>query len=548
MQSIILKVLDLIGLFVLSVFAFVLSFKAGERGFFAFDQSIFFDGAYRILCGQIPFKDFSSTVGPITFWLHAIPFKLFGVSYFSYLLGAAVINSLAALIVVAILRLFFPRRPFLSYLGGVLTAICFYPPFGTPCYEQSAMFFVLLTILLLVLVIFDKRLNPVAGYSLLFIAGIFMTASFLSKQNIGFIYPVYFLLLLLSGSERKWQNVQRVIVFFCGSLFSSAVFLWWLWQYSDLKTFWNSFVVLTARLGSGRLDICTGKYLALVNVGSPELQNIMHIAFGLSILGLAFYLIIPKIRNIHSSRVFLAGVLCLYGISFQYFFIDTTLNESEVASSLAALIFVLGVGVFYVAWRDLAGYLEAKGGKQLKARMDLVKWIVTAVIIVFACRFAWHEIEVALKRSVHGFSGSTEFSDYMRIERLKNLQWGHPTTLRGTEIKENDFTGLYEYLKKKDCNFFIFPDNTILYGLLGKPSPQPLLWFHIGATFPVLNHADIDQKIVSDLEKNKVKIVVVEKVSFLNTKLEYFPRLKKYISDNFIKMQEIGIFGIFEKR
>ena len=54
----------------------------------------------------------------------------------------------------------------------------------------------------------------------------------------------------------------------------------------------------------------------------------------------------------------------------------------------------------------------------------------------------------------------------------------------GAEIKEDDIVNLFEYLKAKNRNFFIFPDFTIFYALLDLTSPQPILWFHKGLTLP----------------------------------------------------------------
>ena len=77
------------------IYSFVFCFEAGRPGFFALDQSIVFDGAYRILSGQVPYKDFLIPIGPGVFCLQAIFFKLFGVNFTAYLLGAAIPNLLA---------------------------------------------------------------------------------------------------------------------------------------------------------------------------------------------------------------------------------------------------------------------------------------------------------------------------------------------------------------------------------------------------------------------------------------------------------------------
>jgi hypothetical protein len=133
--------LDVLILLALSGVAFYLTFQAGRRGFYPFDQSILFDGSYRVLSGQVPYRDFVLPFGPVAFWLHALFFKALGVSYLSYIVGACVINVLAALLSVVVIRLVLPSIKVLSYAGGLLTAVWFYPPFGTPWVDQTAFFF-----------------------------------------------------------------------------------------------------------------------------------------------------------------------------------------------------------------------------------------------------------------------------------------------------------------------------------------------------------------------------------------------------------------------
>jgi hypothetical protein len=49
------------------LWSFAWTFYLGHCGIFAFDQSMMFDGAWRILSGQAPFKDFIMAFGPVSF-------------------------------------------------------------------------------------------------------------------------------------------------------------------------------------------------------------------------------------------------------------------------------------------------------------------------------------------------------------------------------------------------------------------------------------------------------------------------------------------------
>src|ERR1700720_2674600 len=87
-----------------AVFAFRLVWVCGHRGVFFQDQSMIFDGAWRLLQGQVPYRDVLFPFGPITFAIQAMFFKLFGVDFSTTVLSAAVLNAVAALIVTRIVR------------------------------------------------------------------------------------------------------------------------------------------------------------------------------------------------------------------------------------------------------------------------------------------------------------------------------------------------------------------------------------------------------------------------------------------------------------
>jgi hypothetical protein len=54
-----------------------------QRHFLLFrDYSILWEGAYRLSLGQMPFRDFGTPVGPVSFLIPALFFKLFSASWF----------------------------------------------------------------------------------------------------------------------------------------------------------------------------------------------------------------------------------------------------------------------------------------------------------------------------------------------------------------------------------------------------------------------------------------------------------------------------------
>lgn len=518
------------------VFSFFLSLKAGERGFFAFDQSIVFDGSYRILCGQIPYKDFIIPIGPMVFWLQALFFKLFGTSYFSYLAGAASANVLAVICSLAITRMLFPSHKFLSYISGLLTAVWFYPLFGTPWAEQTAFLFSFLGITFVLAAGHYRKIG------LLLLSGCFALFSLLSKQNAGlYILPLYFLLLLAFYAPELKLILRGCFMFLVGFMASGLLFFLWLWAKSDLKIFFQYFFQIPSFLGVYRILEEKADFLNIFFGGSCHYSQLHWLPLGIrliffTILLLAVFVSVFYFLNYKRIKdswrpEFLASILCIYAIFFQYLFIHTTMNEAKNGLPFIGLIFAIGLGLLLRLFDNLG-----------MAKIRQLALIIASLLLSFLCLIG---IRASFAREVQQFRGA-KFPKYLSIDKLRALKWGEPTIVGGVDVKEEDIANLVNYLKAEKKNFFIFPNFTFLYAVLGVPSPQPVLWFHKGLTYHVLYDPGLDRWIVNDLIKNKVEIVVIEEKPAYGT-LNDLRQMKAYIDNNFVKTQKFGIFNIYQK-
>lgn len=536
------------------IFSFFLTFKAGERGFFAFDQSIVFDGGYRILSGQIPYKDFIIPVGPMAFWLQAIFFKVLGVNYFSYIFTAAFINVLSTISSVIIIRLLFPSYRLLSYIAGLLTAIWFYPPFGTPWLEQTAFFFSLLAITILLFTQLSQKNYSIINSLLLLLSGCFACLSILSKQNAGlYILPLYFLLLIAVCFPDLRLISYSCAMFFAGFIASLLVFVLWLWIRSDLKIFFQHVIYIPSLLGVYRFieektDLlriflggpCHYTHLHLLPAG---IRFILLFAFAVAIFVVILYIRSYKKIGYSWRRQLLACILCIYIILFQYLFIHTTMNQAENGIPFIGIIFAICIALLLHLYN--AGLFGIKSIYS-KSRFINKLILVTAASFLFFY-VSMLGIKISLSRKVTEFTNS-KFPKNFAVDKLKALKWGRPTRAGETDVKEEDIVNLFEYLKAENSNFFVFPNFTLFYGLLNVPSPQPLLWFHKGLTYHVLYNPSLDKWVVDDLKKNMVKIIILEdKPAYNYYLLNDFPQMKSYINDNFVKTKQLGIFNIYEK-
>ena len=75
----------------------------GRLGFMPLDQSIVFDAGWRILNGQVPYRDFVTPTAVVPGGTQALFFAAFGVNWSAYVLHAALLNGAFAVLVLLIL-------------------------------------------------------------------------------------------------------------------------------------------------------------------------------------------------------------------------------------------------------------------------------------------------------------------------------------------------------------------------------------------------------------------------------------------------------------
>jgi hypothetical protein len=176
-------------------------------------------------------------------------------------------------------------------------------------------------------------------------------------------------------------------------------------------------------------------------------------------------------------------------------------------------------------------------------------------------------------RTVQEFAPDVRFAGALDVKGASDVVWGEPThtTPRFCEslgemckisttnadierpleiLHKEDFERLARTLKGMGENFFVFPDATMLYGLAGRPSPQPILYFHPGQSFLVEDEPALDAEIVDSLVKHDVRVVVLERAAFMGTQklLPSFPRLEAWINENFVPADDFGNYRLLRAR
>ena len=298
-----------------------LCLSVGRIGFMPLDQSVVFDGAWRLLSGQVPFRDFTAPDGLTPIVLQVLFFEALGVTWFAYCLHAAVFNGLFCCLTYGLLRALASNRA-TALVYGALGGVVFYPPFGTPYREQHAFFFSLLAIMITVIA---RNRRRGWGTNLLWLLVPFVvTLGYFSKQiPTLFVVPLLTVYLLVRGRDRlldalAWMGVGTILVSALLILSASGIRMDW-----ELARVY--FFALPGATGLERLEVLIEPRRILLNlmirVGytrwlDPEFAGFLV----LGVFMLAWYAFISKRvrRSIKSGTLLVSlttAVLLACGIS-----------------------------------------------------------------------------------------------------------------------------------------------------------------------------------------------------------------------------------------
>ena len=173
----------------LGTFSFLVNYHYGFIGLMPMDNTVLYNGGYRVLNGYIPFTDYWLVTGPLLDYLNALFFQLFGLSWNAFIIHSSFFNLLFAISSYFLfLELKLSNKYSLIYSAFISTL--FYPVVGTPFVDHHSTFFLILAFYSLILAINKKK------YFYYLIIPSFFCLSFLSKQTPA-AYGLFIVILLI---------------------------------------------------------------------------------------------------------------------------------------------------------------------------------------------------------------------------------------------------------------------------------------------------------------------------------------------------------------
>ena len=458
-----------------AVLGFLLVWYCGHRGVFFNDQSMIFDGAWRLLQGQVPYRDVIFPFGPITFLVQALFFRVFGVSFSVMVLSAAVFNAIAGLLVVRIVSRILPDARFVALIAGVATVCWFQAPFGTLWFEQTAFFFGLVALVLAL----EAELEIGSRRDWLHaLAGLFVALSILSKQNAGILfYPVVAGVPLIANVRSPRTALTKLAIQLGGLAAGFACFTVWLFLFSDPRRYFHYSIEITRSLARERAP---RNPITLVNglltlSGCP--LSVRWCAQVTGLLGLAALLagLLPWIKNRNQTMRFaLIGWIIVSCLAFQQLFIQDTANDADNGLPWLGLVGGLALGFASEALRWSKGRLTLSSRtEQLDASFSAipVRRLALVVSVLLWCSVILQGTRTSWKRYVQEFEPDSRFNQTLNIPGIRGLKWadlsyadsaryGRPTSEPAPVLRKADFEALNDWLDRgflciRGRNYFI---------------------------------------------------------------------------------------------
>ena len=229
----------------LAIFSIVINQYFGYVGILPIDSFLIFNSGFDLLNGYFPFKDYWTIKEPFIDLVQAIFFKIFGVSWFSYVLHASFFNCIITISTFFVLKNWTLKK--LLFFYSLCVSILTYPTAGTPFSDHHTLILCLLSFYTFILAIYEKNIYW-------FLTPLLLGFAFMSKQAptvyitvlITLISLVYFI------KEKKISNLIYPIlgIIFTFFIFFTLIFL----AKIDLKDFFYQYFLYPQSLGGTRFD------------------------------------------------------------------------------------------------------------------------------------------------------------------------------------------------------------------------------------------------------------------------------------------------------
>ncbi len=460
----------------LGILSFFINYRYGFIGIMPMDNTVLYNGGYRVLNGYVPFTDYWLVTGPLLDYLNAFFFKIINISWSTFIIHSSLFNLFLALASYFLFLELKLSKQF-SFFYSFLISVLFYPVVGTPFVDHHSTFFMILAFYSLIIAINKKR------EFFYLIIPFLLVLSFLSKQTpsaYGII--VIFLIIVLFCFFEK-HNAKKIILYsMLGSVFSLFfLILFFYFTKINFSNFVTQYILFASSIGENRLS----------NYDFNVINEISNYKFLYYFIFLILMILIIKIKNFNKKDFFI--ILVSFALSFTLILHQMlTLNQNFI---FFLIPFLCAISHFFYK-------------KFFDRNYILIFSIIVCVFAVskYHLRFneyrKFNELEnVDLSKAIN--------AEYLS-KSLKGLKW---ITYKNPENPKKELENLkqvVDILSDDDTKKTLITEYQILAPIIGSYDFSPNQWHHPSVSFPLKGqkyHETYKKFFVEYLKKNEIKMI-----------------------------------------
>ena len=430
-------------LLILIIISLSFTYYSGYRGVYPIDSFIIFNSGYKVLNNIHPFKDYWTITGPLLDYLQSI-FFLIDISWFTYVLHAAFINILVAVIFFYFFVCLGVNINY-SFLYALSVSILSYPSIGTPFVDHHAAYFSIIATCYFILAL--KNVNKI----FLIISSIFLVLSFFSKQIPSSYLGLFFLTIL---TIRIFKNKKDNFFYFIYGFIISGLFFVILFISNEIqiKDFLIQYIFYPITIGDNRINDLN------FNLSNVFLQfKFIYLAM----LPLIFYSII-EMKKKKSYRNY-DNLL----IVFITLISSLIIIYSQIITKNQILIF------FLIPWCLGISHFLLKDLKKTNLLSIILVLMLVFTTVKYHLRFNENKKFMELENV-----DLTQAVDAKTLDKsLKGLKWIHKKYSTKPEYELKKLLEIKDIILKDQSNKIIISDYQILSFLTKNKNFAPNKWF-----------------------------------------------------------------------
>jgi len=442
------------------------------------DNTVLFNGGYRVLKGYTPFSDYWLVTGPLLDYVNAFFFKIFGISWKTFIIHSSTFNS-----IIAIASYYFFKKMGLlnlfSFIYSLLISILFYPIVGTPFVDHHSIFFIILAFYSLILAIKTNNTNYY-----IFIPTV-LCLSFFSKQTpaaYGIISISFLIIMVCFFHKNNRIEILKKAIF--GSIIAfSFIFLFFFITKINLNDFMQQYIFFASTIGESRIT----------NYDFNIFNEIIKYKFIFYFVFFLLFIITKlKLKNSLTADDFSIIIICIIFTLILVFHQILSLNQNFI--------------FFLIPF--LCGIIHCYYKKILKFNYLL---IITFLICIFSTsKYHLRFNEERKFNELEGINLSKAINAKILDKKLKGLKWITYLNPNNPQKELDNLSEVMKIFKKESSKKMLITEYQIIAPILDIYDNSPNQWHHPSVSFPLKGNKYFNiykDYFVDKIKKEKINLI-----------------------------------------